>query len=179
MSDGQSAAAAASASQAQQYQAQTATYAGVASGAQALGGLAGAWAEYRAGKFNAKVARLNAEVDRIRARDAIRRGKIAQDKQRQAGRRLISSQRAAFAGQGVTVDQGVAGAVVAETERMLAQDVETIGLNAELEAWGYRVSAVDNRTRASVAEREGMSRAADTLLTGSARAVDTYRSLTR
>jgi len=179
MSDGQSAAAAASASQAQRHQAQTNTYAGVASGAQAVGGIVGAWAEYRAGKFNAKVARLNAEVDRLRARDAIRRGKIAQDRQRQAGRQLISRQRAAFAGQGVSVDQDVAGAVVADTERMLAQDVETIGLNAELEAWGHRVSAVDNRSRAAIAEREGVDRAAGTLLTTSARSVDTYRSLTR
>lgn len=178
MSDGQSAAGAAAASQAQSQQT-TNTLAGVTSGAQAVAGLFGAWSAYRAGKFNSKVDLLNAKVADLQAKDAIRRGEVAAERQRQIGRRTIGAQRAGFAGQGVMVDQDTAAQVVSDTERAVQQDVQTIRVNAALEAWGYQVNATDSRAKATIAKREGSDRAAETLLTSSAHAADTYRSLTR
>ncbi len=151
--------------------------AGVVAASQATAGAAGAYSQIQSGRFNSKVHRFNAEVAQIQARDAVRRGEADVSRMRSGTKRLISAQRAGFAGQNVVVDQDVAGAVVAESETAELQDAETLRTNAKLEAWGFKVQETDSRMKAKIETYESRNRAAGTLLTSGAGAWDTYRRL--
>lgn len=133
--------------------------------ATAIGGLAQAYGQAQAGSAAQKLADRNADLDDIRARDAIARGEKAEARHRIEVRRLQGAQRAGFAAQGVVVDQDTAGAVVEETEVLGELDALTIRNNAAREAWGFRVQAADTRARGAIAKREGRNQAAGTLLT--------------
>lgn len=139
--------------------------------ASGIGALGSAFGQYQAGQYNSDVARFNERIARMQARDAWERGLEAVGRHRQSVRKLIGSQRAALAAQGVDVNDGSALAVQQDTIALGEQDALTIRNNAAREAWGFRVQAAGYRSAAGMARREGMFGAAGTILGG---AVQTY-----
>jgi hypothetical protein len=147
-----------------------------------------AYGSYKSGKAaqaaaNSDAQRLefNAQVADAQAQDALERGVEEESRFKQNVRRLIGTQRAAFAGGGVAVNVGSARDVRADTEYLAQLDVEQIRSNAEREAWGHRVESSDLRMQADVARRGGKSAASagkwaagGTLLSGGSMLLDRY-----
>lgn len=149
----------------------------ITASAQAAGGAAGAYGQLRSGRFNAKVDEFNAKVATMQAGDAVRRGSVAVNDLRTRVKVMKGAQRAALAAQGVVVDDGSAADVISDTDTQAGKDEQTIRTNAALEAWGYQVQAVDDRTRAKVEVASSRSDAAGTLMSTVGRFNDTaYRS---
>jgi hypothetical protein len=85
---------------------------------------------------------LNREMSEIQAKDAIIRGDRAAEAARAKTKRLIGSQRAALAAQGINIEKGSALDVQTETAEFGAVDELTIKNNAWREAFGYRTQAM-------------------------------------
>ena len=137
-------------------------------GAYAAGTLLSAGATILSGLHNSKVANYNAKIADMQAQDAIFRGK--QDEQQLAlgVRKLIGTQRAAFAGQNVEVNSGSALETQLDTARQGALDQIRIRNNAAREAWGFRSQGEVYRAGGSNAITSSAVGAGSTLLTGAA-----------
>lgn len=114
----------------------------------AVGAYAGAKTSKRVGEYQSKVAAYNAQMDEYRAGDAISRGQTAVATQRLKTADIKGSQRARLAARGVALDEGSAFNILADTDFMGELDANTIGLNAEREAWALRSQAAMGRTNA-------------------------------
>ena len=139
--------------------------AGITTGLMLGSGVAGAGAEWMQGEANGRIADFNADINRLQARDAISRGETSVAKLDQQVRGLKGTQRAGYAGQGVVVGDGASADVAASTDAMSEADKLTLRNNAAMEAWGFRVQALDNRFQGRVARAGGRNRALGTLLT--------------
>lgn len=135
---------------------------GIGTGFSAMG-------QIRAGNAQAQLAEQNAAVQELKAQDAAARGKEDESRFRSSVRRLIGSQRAGFAAQGVKVDVGSPVDVQADTTYLGELDALTIRLNAARESWGYKVAGQDERTRGRIAKQTGRTAAVETILTGAGR----------
>ena len=123
-------------------------------------------AQRQAGKASQRIAEWNADVAGKQADDAIARGRETERRQRIGIRQTIGTQRAAFAAQGVEVDDGSALEVAQDTAALGELDLMTIRNNAAREAWGYRVGESDYRYKGTMANITGNQQAAGTILTG-------------
>ena len=126
----------------------------------------------RIGAFNAGVAKQQAE-------DALTRGREAEDQLRSGVRKLLGSQRAGFAGQGVSLtdkDSSVTD-IEESTITMQNQDVDRIRFNAGREAWGYRMQAQNYRMGGSAQAQQGNAEAAGTILGGLGNAFSQYHQV--
>lgn len=134
-------------------------------GLTVAGGVTGAYGQYQAGQHNQKLMDANAQIADWQAQDALDRGKDEAAKHRSAVRRMVGSQRARLAAQGIDIESGSALDLQLDTARLGELDALTIENNAAREAWGYRVQAQDYRTRGAIARYEGKQAAVGTLLT--------------
>lgn len=130
--------------------------------------LAGGVSQSRAinamGDYQKSIFDTNARFSELRAEDAIKRGdKEAQNVQKQA-KRLIGSQRATLAAQGIELDEGTALQIQEDTAELGAADAMTVRNNAWREAWGFRAQALDFRSQGKMAKLGARNRAASTLL---------------
>lgn len=140
-----------------------------------IGGATQAYGQVQAGRSSARTAEFNAQMEELRARDAERRGDEAANRHRLQVTRMISSQRAALAAQGVDVEAGSALDVQIDTAALGELDALTIRNNAMREAFGYRAQAIDSRRRGRLARAEGVSGAANTILTTGIESYGFYR----
>ena len=134
----------------------------------------GATTQYGAGKINQRVAEANARIAEMQAADAEARGDEDARLFGEQVKGLMGSQRAAYAGQGVVVDEGSAAEVVADTARQGELDRLRILNNAAREAWGYRVQAVDMRNQGRLARFRGNTQAVGTILGSASTAYQTW-----
>lgn len=130
------------------------------------GGLTQANAYQQSGRAAEKVGEYNAQVDEIKAKDAEERGRLQEFNLRTNTRKLIGSQRAAFAASGVDISdpEGTAQNVFADTAKMSEMDALTIRTNAAREAWGFRSQATQDRYSGKLAKYEGDQKAIGALL---------------
>lgn len=133
--------------------------AGLGAGFSAAGSL-------QAGRYQKQVADYNAAVADIQANDTIARGDEAVRRQRVATKQLIGAQRASMAAQGQDLGDpdSSAGQLQEDTAYLGELDAQTIRLNAAREAWGYRVQAIDSRTKGQIAAATGRMQAVGTIL---------------
>ncbi len=94
---------------------------------------------------NAGILDFNGRTAEAQGRDAIRRGFVDEERYGLFGRQTEGSQRAGFAGQGVSVDTGSPLDVVADTRYTVHQDLMEIRVAAAREAWGFQVDAQNSR----------------------------------
>ncbi len=125
-----------------------------------------AQASYNQGKYLDKVAKVNAGISDRAASDAIARGSLEADQQRDYTQQVIGGQRAGFAANGVDVNTGSAGIVQNDTAALGELDALTIINNAAREAYGYRVQAMDQRQQGKLARYQGNMAAAGSILGG-------------
>lgn len=128
-----------------------------ASGAGALQGAQGAEFEAEANRqaslFRAQVARNNKDIALARADDALRRGRIDANIQRDVNEQLISRSRAGAAARGVEVSTGSAGQIEDSLAAVGARDLFTIRDNAAREALGLRQQAAEFEAEARLEEQ--------------------------
>lgn len=138
--------------------------------------LSGAYSAYSAGREAEKLAKFNARMLELKAEDAKKRGQERANIARQRTKKLIGSQRANFAAQGVRVGRGSALDLTLEAQDIGDVDAMTIKNNARREAFGFQSEGIGARLRGELAEIEGTSRATDTILTGAVRAGSILRT---
>jgi len=109
---------------------------------------------------------INKKFAEMQATDAIKRGDREATLHAKKIKKLIGTQRANLAAQGIEVNADSALDIQMESAEFGAIDVETIRSNAFREAWGYKVQALDLGTKGISVELSGESQARNTLLTG-------------
>ena len=123
----------------------------------------------------AYVANMNAALSEMQAQDAIRQGTQAGIDVRQRAKQVKGAQRAAFAANGVRLDEGSPAAVQRSTEYLRDVDVATLANNAARAAFGYRVQKANQQARggamAAGADQVSPGGAAATSLLGSASSI--------
>lgn len=137
---------------------------------QGVGAATSAANSLGAGKYASDVGAANAKLAEQNARDAILRGGEAVHDRHTATRRLVASQRAVAASQGLDPDTGTPGDLGSEARTIGALDEVTLMNNATREAWGFKVEASQHRASAKQARTSGRMGAVSTLLTGGAQA---------
>lgn len=156
--------------------------AGAALALSAVGTLVSGFGLFKQGKdaktqaqFQANTSRRNAAMAELAAQDAIRRGSEDENALRLQFKQLKGRQRAAFAANGVIVDQGSALDLVLDTVSIGERDALTTRDNATREANTFREQGDEFNSSALLQTRAGRDSqtagnigAAGTLLSGSA-----------
>jgi len=148
----------------------------------AVGQIQAGNAQADAQRYNARVAEMNAEMSRRRAKDAQERGAREEQKKRQQIAALQGQQVAAMAANGVDLSFGSPLDTVVDTAMLGELDALTIRKNAAREAYDYEVQAVNgqadatlNRMGADASQTAGYLGAASTILGGASSAYSQYR----
>lgn len=130
-------------------------------------------------KAQASVDDANAQIGEWQAADALQRGQRAEQTVRQRTAGLKGTQRAGFAANGVTLDSGSVLDVLTATDYMGERDAQTARINAEKEAWAYRVGATNNRNEARLlgSVKPGSGSAIGSLLTGAGQVAKSWYRL--
>lgn len=144
----------------------TALFTGISAGASLLTARSQASALRSQGAYERQTFETNSRLAAIQAEDAIRRGDKEATELKKNTKRLIGSQRAALAAQGLDLEADDALAIQQETAELGAQDALTLKNNAWREGWGFRVQAQDSASRGAFAEVTAKNTARNTLLTG-------------
>lgn len=132
-----------------------------------LGAGTSAFASVQAGSAQREMFEYNARVAEFQAQDALERGAVLEKRRRRVTQQVIGAQRAGLAAQHVDINDPGSSAVDVQADAAYLGELDamTIRNNAAREAWGFRVQAQDARNRERLAEREGTTRASQTLLT--------------
>jgi hypothetical protein len=136
-------------------------------GAGAASGIIGALGTIEQGKARESQARINAMLAERNAEITMQRGKEATQRFRGDIRKLVGQQRASYAAQNVDISDmdSSAAYVMEETDELGEQDALNIQLNALREAFGYKMSALNQRAAGEAASSQALGQAAGTLLT--------------
>lgn len=118
------------------------------------------------GSYASAVATNNQQLALMEAEDARKRGGVASSRLLRDAGRLMGTQRAKFAAQGVDPNSGSAAEVQADTAAMAAADAEMIMNNAYREGWGHRVEAANHAQSGRMARIAANNEAKATLITG-------------
>ncbi|RJT42010.1 hypothetical protein D3227_04855 [Mesorhizobium waimense] len=148
----------------------------------AAGSIQQAQATSAANKYNAQVQDMNAKLADRKAKDAIDRGVLEEQRKRQQVAGIQGQQRAAMAANGVDLSFGSPLDTLVDTAVMGELDALTIRTNANREAYDYKVDAVNKRAgatmsrmSASAASTGGYLDALGTVLTGGGKAYGQYK----
>ncbi len=120
-------------------------------GAAGVSGMAGAIrgsSILSSGRFDEKQRNASADMAERSAQDAISKGELQVNDIRRKTKQLIGDQRAAFAAQGIDINNGSAADVQEDTHYWGAMDEMTARNNAFLESYGYKMQALNLRTQA-------------------------------
>lgn len=112
----------------------------------------------------ARATSANAEVERLAAADALRRGQVTQANAAVRTNQLKGQQIAELAAHGVEIGEGSPLEILTGTDLMGVNDANVIAANAAKEAWGYDVRAKNDDINATLlrarADMESPGRAA-------------------
>lgn len=111
------------------------------------------------GQNQETVHNQNAQLLEVQAQDSLDRGAQAERQSRQAYAQIKGTQRASLAANGVTLDEGSALRIQADTDFASDQDADTIKTNALKAAFGYRVQGVNEVTAGKFASLDAQSQA--------------------
>lgn len=123
------------------------------------------------GAMNSMFSLYNAVVNRQRAVDAVARGRKAADEHRIGVKGLVGTQRAAFAAQGVLVDEGSPEQVQLDTLTLGELDARKIENNAIEEAFGLIAGASNQVIGGQMNLRTTQQQAAGVRISGVGQAV--------
>lgn len=126
----------------------------LSAGAAIYGGVAA----NQAGKYQAKVANMNAAQADRNAQNALIAGNEKESRLKMQVGRTIASQRAAEAANGVDVDIGSAVDIANSSQLEGAADAATLHWQAMQEAFGYSQEAWSDRANAKMAKAEGRNK---------------------
>lgn len=151
----------------------------------AVGQVQQAQATAKANKYNAQIQNMNATIADRRAKDALERGKLEEQRKRQDVARLQGAQRAAMAANGVDLSFGSPLDTLVDTATLGEIDALTIRSNTYREAYEHKVDAANKRAGAELSNMSakaattgGWLSAAGTVLGGAANAYGQYQKTT-
>lgn len=124
--------------------------------------------------FEEGIADRNAQQAGAMAQDAVARGEIAVQNQRNRVSAIMGSQRAGIGASGIQNDTGTTGDVVTQTAALGELDAQTIRANALREAWGYKAQGTNFKLQSQLDQTEGQNAVTGSLITGAARAYGIY-----
>lgn len=124
--------------------------------------------------FQQGIADRNAQQASLAAQDAVARGEVAVQNQRNRVAGIMGSQRAAIGASGVQNDTGTTGDVLTQTATLGEFDAQTIRANALREAWGYKVQGTNFKLQGQLDQMEGQNAQVGSLITGASRAYGIY-----
>ncbi len=134
-------------------------------------------------RYNAQVSDMNAKLADKAAKDALERGAVEEQKQRQKTAQVIGAQTAGMAANGVDISFGSPLDLLVDTATMGELDALTIRANTAREerdirqqGENYRGQAGMYRASASSAETGGFLGAMGTVLGGGANAYKSYKT---
>lgn len=104
-------------------------------------------AQAQIARNNAIVAENNAQYEDKRAKDALDRGNTDANNLRRRVGQVEGTQRAAFAGGGVSLDSDSPLDILSDTVTLGQQDVGSTLKNAQRESYGYRMGAYNYRSQ--------------------------------
>jgi hypothetical protein len=116
--------------------------------------------------YQEKVAENNAIAAEYAAKDAIDRGAVEEQKQRDKARAAMGQQRAALAANGIDTATGTGSLLLADSAGMGEFDALTVRNNALKQAYGLNVQANNLRAEGQNALIKGQNEAFGTVLTG-------------
>lgn len=88
--------------------------------------------------YQAQVAQRNKQVLEYQAQDRAEQGQLQEEQHRQKVRQLMGTQRAALSASGVTLDDGSAVDLMADTAAIGEMDAQTIKSNTAKDLWAIR-----------------------------------------
>jgi hypothetical protein len=138
----------------------------------AAGALSSAFSSFMQARSQKYISKANARMAEMQAKDALKRGHEAEALSRQKTRKLIGSQRAAMAAQGIRLDFGSALDVQQEAADIGELDALTIKNNALREAFGFKSEALNATMQGRLASQSSVNQGMETLLTGGLRYFD-------
>ena len=130
------------------------------------------------GEYQKQMFDLNAKLAELNSQDAIRRGDQTASTLRRENKKLMGSQRAALAAQGIDIDSGSALDIQNETADLGYMDQITAKNNAWREAWGYKVESNNSLAQGNLAKSAANFSAYTSLATGGLRALDYFQKNT-
>lgn len=151
-----------------------ATLTALSIGATVLAGGVQAYGQRQQAKYESEVAQQNAKIADMQAENAKQIGSIEEERQRARVRQMIATQRVSFAANNVDAATGTAAEVLGDTAGYGFADAAMIRSNALREAWGFKVDASNERSRAKSARYNGRIGALGTLLTTGAQATGQF-----
>lgn len=115
-------------------------------------------------KYNAQISNMNASIADKQARDALERGKLAEQEKRRDTQRLLGAQTAAYAANGVDLSFGSPLDTITGSAALGEIDALTIRSNANREAYDFEVKGSNLRAQANLQRAEGKSAKTGSLL---------------
>jgi hypothetical protein len=128
----------------------------ITSGEAASIGLNGAAAAITAdgtrivGRYNEGLLKDSARLADQAAEDVLKKAEFQVDDIKRKTKQLVGQQRAAFAANGIDINDGSAAEVQEDTFYWGKVDEQTVRNNAFLESYGYKIQALNLRTQAEV-----------------------------
>lgn len=110
-----------------------------------------------AGKYNNQIAQMNAQISEKRAKDALERGRIEEQKKRAEVAKVAGAQQAAMAANGVDLTFGSPLDTIVDTAVLGELDALTIRSNAYREEYDYKVQAMNQRAQGQLELMKGKS----------------------
>ncbi len=129
--------------------------------------ISGIYSSIASARENQRNLRFNQDLMKIRAKDSLFRGKLAEQEYRKQGKKLIGSQRAALAAQGLALDDGTALVLQEQAAASIEEGALTIRTNAMREAWGFESEASTMKMEEGMARFRGRMGVAETIVGGS------------
>jgi len=136
-----------------------------------------------ASNYNAQVQEMNAQISERRAKDAIERGALEEQRKRQEVAQIQGRQQVAMAANGVDLGFGSPLDTLVDTAVLGELDALTIRSNTYREAYDQRVQAANQRAGAQLSLAEGKAAktggwlgAAGTILTGAGKGYSSYKA---
>lgn len=130
--------------------------------------------QHAQGQYQEAVQNNNAQVAEGQAKDAVKRGDVAAQKQVQNTQQIQGAQRAAIGASGVESDTGTTGQILTQTAQYGALDAAQIRANALREAWGYKAQASNYQAQGQLDKLSGDNAATGTILNGVVKAYGSY-----
>jgi hypothetical protein len=122
------------------------------------------------GDFQREMGNLNAGLAEKAGSDSMSRGNFEANRAIQKSRQVAATARTAAAASGVDPNTGSAADVVDASQQAGLADSLTIKNNAAREAWGYKIEAINSRTKGEMLHLAGQNEARNDLLTGTLKA---------
>jgi len=135
--------------------------------------------------YQKKITKINLMLSDRAYDDTLKRGDVEAGNLLKDARRLVGTQKASLAAQGIEIDSGSAADIQADTNLLSQQDATRLKINAMREAYGFKVEGIKASMESQLAEKAAKNVAKSSLIAGGLNAVGslaesytTYRSIT-